>query len=55
MSKIKSPTKIIITGDWVCKERTRPWFRTKRYCEFNIVDDPSMDNCIHCGEPDERK
>jgi hypothetical protein len=34
---------------WVCAESP-----TKR-CQYNDELDPAHDDCIHCGQPEERK
>ena len=34
---------------WDCK--SSPFL----FCAYNVVEDPAKDQCIFCGEPEERK
>ena len=42
----------------VCGESSARWYCVKsptNICEYDEDEDPALDTCIHCGDPDERK
>jgi hypothetical protein len=47
----------ILDGHWFCKTRyvEQQLDALSSVCQYNLRDDPAMDNCIHCHQPHERK
>ena len=39
----------VVSRSWKCKENALG------YCVYDIVEDPTHDDCIFCHEPEERK
>ena len=38
-----------VVGEWDCEESPIG------LCLYNRIEDPCLDNCLYCGNPDERK
>lgn len=44
--------------DWMYQVISREWECSTSpvgYCVYDIVEDPAHDDCLFCGEPEERK
>lgn len=43
--------KIDWTGNWICDSTDNDGI----YCVYDRAEDPLMDDCCYCGQPNERK
>lgn len=44
--------------DWMYQVITREWKCDNSpvgYCVYDIIEDPAHDDCLFCGQPEERK